>query len=156
MNLLGWALAATCASAVLYGLSGAFRGEHLLSVEESAVYNALHRSVWGAAVCWVIFACATGNGGLFHVNLCKILHTNQLYDFKVELLIEVKMFLLFAPGFINTLLSWSAFVPLSRLTYASYLVHLIVMYVFNLSRTRPFYVTDYAQVVVTLRTEHSC
>lgn len=152
MNLLGWALAATCASAVLYGLSGAFRGEHLLSVEESAVYNALHRSVWGAAVCWVIFACATGNGGLFHVNL----RFCTLINFKVELLIEVKMFLLFAPGFINTLLSWSAFVPLSRLTYASYLVHLIVMYVFNLSRTRPFYMTDYAQVVVTLRTEHSC
>lgn len=86
----------------------------------------------------------------------KILHTNQLQDFKVELLIEVKMFLLFAPGFINTLLSWSAFVPLSRLTYASYLVHLIVMNVFNLSKTRPFYMTDYAQVVVTLRTEHSC
>lgn len=79
-----------------------------------------------------------------------------LINFKVELLIEVKMFLLFAPGFINTLLSWSAFVPLSRLTYASYLVHLIVMNVFNLSRTRPFYMTDYAQVVVALRTEHSC
>jgi len=37
-------------------------------------------------------------------------------------------------GFVNSLLSWSAFVPLSRLTYAAYLVHPMVMiwYYFNL------------------------
>ena len=37
-------------------------------------------------------------------------------------------------GFINSLLSWSAFVPLSRLTYSAYLVHpiLIYWYYFNL------------------------
>lgn len=89
------------------------------------------------------------------INPSKILHTNQLLRLQSRVS-EVKMFLLFAPGFINTLLSWSVFVPLSRLTYASYLVHLIVMYVFNSSRTRPFYMTDYAQVGVTLRSEHSC
>ncbi|ESP03045.1 hypothetical protein LOTGIDRAFT_230482 [Lottia gigantea] len=30
-------------------------------------------------------------------------------------------------GFVNTILSWGAWIPLSRLTYAAYLIHLIVM-----------------------------
>ena len=37
-------------------------------------------------------------------------------------------------GFINKLLSWSGFVPLSRLTYAAYLVHPMVIEWFYNSR----------------------
>ncbi|ESP03047.1 hypothetical protein LOTGIDRAFT_157007 [Lottia gigantea] len=33
-------------------------------------------------------------------------------------------------GFVNTILSWGAWIPLSRLTYAAYLIHLIVLTVF--------------------------
>ncbi|XP_062576845.1 nose resistant to fluoxetine protein 6-like [Saccostrea cucullata] len=62
VNLGIWGVATACASAALYGLYDAFNG-HPLSNEVSSLYNALSRTVWGAAVCWVIFACATGNGG---------------------------------------------------------------------------------------------
>jgi len=37
-------------------------------------------------------------------------------------------------GFINTILSWKGFIPLSRLTYCAYLIHPIVMYYFYMSR----------------------
>jgi hypothetical protein len=65
VNLLGWAVAAASASAVLYGLYDTVKPVNPveLSKEVTALYNAVNRTVWGAAVCWVIFACATGNGG---------------------------------------------------------------------------------------------
>lgn len=34
------------------------------------------------------------------------------------------------PGLVNTILSWKAFIPLSRLTYAVYLVHPLVLWFF--------------------------
>ena len=62
VNLGAWALAAGAALAIVYGLHGPINDDPL-SNEISALYNATHRTVWGACVCWVIFACATGNGG---------------------------------------------------------------------------------------------
>ncbi|XP_062571953.1 LOW QUALITY PROTEIN: nose resistant to fluoxetine protein 6-like [Saccostrea cucullata] len=117
VNLLGWAVAAASACAVLYGIYDTVKPDQpvALSKEVTALYNALNRTVWGAAVCWVIFACATGNG-----------------------------------GYINTLLSWKAFVPLSRLTYCAYLVHPLVMYVYYFNRNFPFYLTDLDMVYTFL------
>ncbi|XP_061164514.1 nose resistant to fluoxetine protein 6-like [Saccostrea echinata] len=117
LNLLGWAVAAASACAVLYGIYDTVKPDQpvALSKEVAALYNALNRTVWGAAVCWVIFACATGNG-----------------------------------GYINTLLSWKAFVPLSRLTYCAYLIHPLVMYVYYLNRNFPFYLTDLDMVYTFL------
>lgn len=48
---------------MLYGVYDDFNGKPM-SVDVAALYNAVHKTVWGAAVCWVIFACATGNGGM--------------------------------------------------------------------------------------------
>ncbi|GFR89284.1 nose resistant to fluoxetine protein 6 [Elysia marginata] len=63
MNCLGWAVACSVALAVVYGLFEDTNG-HPISTEVAALYNALARIAWGAAVCWVIFACATGYGGV--------------------------------------------------------------------------------------------
>ncbi|XP_067662096.1 nose resistant to fluoxetine protein 6-like [Haliotis asinina] len=109
--LLGWCVATASALAVLYGLYDVNNG-HPVSVEVAAFYNAVHRSVWGACLCWVIFACATGYG-----------------------------------GFVNTLLSWSAFVPLGRLTYCAYLVHPIVMYIFFSSQHTLVHLSDINVVI---------
>ncbi|XP_064616085.1 O-acyltransferase like protein-like [Liolophura sinensis] len=104
--ILGWCSAAVVCLAVLYGLYGHTHG-HPLSVEASAVYNALHRTAWGAGLGWVVFACCTGYGGI-----------------------------------VNSFLSWKAFVPLARLTYMVYLIHLIVMYYFNTTSIGPIYASD--------------
>ena len=59
-------MAAGIALAVLYGLYDS-SGFPTLNVPVSAFYNATSRSAWGLAVCWVIVACATGNGGILQV-----------------------------------------------------------------------------------------
>ncbi|WAR03139.1 NRF6-like protein [Mya arenaria] len=45
-------------------------------------------------------------------------------------------------GFVNTLLSWKAFVPLSRLTYTAYLVHPALMMVYYAGKREAIYLTD--------------
>jgi len=53
-------------------------------------------------------------------------------------------------GFINTLLSWSAFVPLSRLTYAAYLVHPMLMLWYYCNLTTLIYVSSITMVMQSL------
>ena len=45
-------------------------------------------------------------------------------------------------GFVNSLLSWKGFIPLSRLSYCAYLVHPAVIYYSLLSQRQPIYMTD--------------
>ena len=106
VNLLLWTISAGIAIAILYGLYEEVNG-HPMSVNVAALYNTVHRTLWGACVCWVIFACATGNG-----------------------------------GYVNTFLSWKAFIPLSRLTYCAYLVHPIVIYYYINTAQRLIHFTD--------------
>ncbi|XP_069119737.1 nose resistant to fluoxetine protein 6-like [Argopecten irradians] len=114
LNLLCWLIAAGVACSVLYGLYGVMTGS-TISVPVASFYNTVNRAAWGACVCWVIFACATGNG-----------------------------------GFVNTLLSWKAFVPLSRLSYAAYLIHLVFIGVIVSTAQYPTYTTIINQVVFFL------
>ncbi|XP_013390848.1 nose resistant to fluoxetine protein 6 [Lingula anatina] len=102
----GWVVATACALAVVYGVYDVYQG-HPLSNDVGAFYNTMSRTVWGACVGWVIYACCTGYG-----------------------------------GFVNTLLSWGAFVPLGRLTYCAYLIHPIIMFVVYSVRERLIFVTD--------------
>ncbi|XP_060069288.1 nose resistant to fluoxetine protein 6-like [Ylistrum balloti] len=53
-------------------------------------------------------------------------------------------------GFVNTLLSWKAFVPLSRLSYAAYLIHLIFITVIESVNQYPTYISVINQVVFFL------
>ncbi|KAJ8316917.1 hypothetical protein KUTeg_004821 [Tegillarca granosa] len=115
VNLAGWVIAAGVACAILYGLYNPVNGEHILSRDVSALYNATSRTVWGACVCWVIVSCVTGHG-----------------------------------GFVNTILSWSALVPLSRLTYCAYLVHPVLMFWYYFSLRQPLYFTDMTMVYLCI------
>ncbi|CAG2247223.1 unnamed protein product [Mytilus edulis] len=62
LNLFGWLIAGVSACAVLYGVYEDVNGGRE-SREISSFYITVHRTVWGAAVAWVIFACAHGYGG---------------------------------------------------------------------------------------------
>ncbi|XP_060080527.1 O-acyltransferase like protein-like [Ylistrum balloti] len=108
LNLLIWAFVAALACVVLYGTYQESNG-HPMSVSIAAMYNALHKSLWGVCVSWVVFACVTGNG-----------------------------------GYVNTLLSWSPFVPLGRLTYCAYLVHPIIMAAYYKMLRQGVYATDFS------------
>ena len=49
-------------------------------------------------------------------------------------------------GPVNTLLSWKALVPLSRLTYCAYLIHILILYYFFFSQ-RSFFYLDNTNIV---------
>ena len=38
------------------------------SVATRTVHETLQRPLWALVVCWVIFACSTGNGGIYDHN----------------------------------------------------------------------------------------
>ncbi|OWF41722.1 nose resistant to fluoxetine protein 6-like [Mizuhopecten yessoensis] len=114
VNLVCWLVAAAVAMSVVYGLYDPVNG-HPLSIEVSALYNTTNRIAWGASLCWVIFACATGNG-----------------------------------GYVNTLLSWKAFIPLSRLTYCGYLIHPIIMFAFYFSHQTPIHFDIFTMIMYYL------
>ena len=46
-------------------------------------------------------------------------------------------------GILNTFLSWDFFVPLGRLTYANYLLHMVVIAIFYYTTFVQTYATDY-------------
>jgi hypothetical protein len=60
-------LAATLACMVLYGQHDDVNGNRFTR-EVGSLYITVHRTVWGACVAWVIFACANGYGGRYDKN----------------------------------------------------------------------------------------
>ncbi|KAK3087848.1 hypothetical protein FSP39_011445 [Pinctada imbricata] len=53
-------------------------------------------------------------------------------------------------GFVNTLLSWEGFVPLARLSYCVYLVHIFVFYAYIMDRRLPIYLDDLTGIYIFL------
>uniref|UniRef100_A0A0M3JDZ6 Nose resistant to fluoxetine protein 6 n=1 Tax=Anisakis simplex TaxID=6269 RepID=A0A0M3JDZ6_ANISI len=47
---------------------------------------------------------------------------------------------------VNSLLSWRAWIPLSRITFCAYLIHPILLQIYNLSRPHPFHFTTVYQM----------
>ncbi|KAK6631779.1 hypothetical protein RUM43_013843 [Polyplax serrata] len=53
-------------------------------------------------------------------------------------------------GWINSLLSWPAFLPFSRLTYCAYLVHPVIMFLTNYVMDGPFHMHNGVVVIIFL------
>lgn len=68
LNVFCWILSLTSFAVVLYSLAGIFHG-HYPSFLESALYNAISRPLWALALCWVIFSCMHGYGGMINTFL---------------------------------------------------------------------------------------
>ena len=51
-------------------------------------------------------------------------------------------------GFVNMFLSWNIFIPLARLTYMMYLVHVFVEIWAVVFRVRPIFVQDTTMVII--------
>ncbi|XP_042891509.1 nose resistant to fluoxetine protein 6-like [Penaeus japonicus] len=119
--LLGWLVAATIASLVIYGIAdynSLGRGDSffakVLPVWMAALYGGLGRGAWALALLWVVFACHTGYGGL-----------------------------------INEFLSHPSWQPLSRLTYSLYLVALPIQAMYMGYVPLPLYMDHTSTIVQT-------
>ncbi|XP_048360293.1 O-acyltransferase like protein-like [Sphaerodactylus townsendi] len=91
---LGW-LCAMLSMLMVVALAYTLEGPLDSYSPSIAIYQAVHRTIWAAAVGWIIFACEEGFG-----------------------------------GFIAWLLSWDIWAVVAKVSYACYLVHpmLILMY----------------------------
>ncbi|XP_060063191.1 O-acyltransferase like protein-like [Ylistrum balloti] len=68
VNFFIWIVATVVACLVVYGIYDAVNGKPI-DVGVAALFNSTSRTLWGACISWVIFACATGNGGFVNTIL---------------------------------------------------------------------------------------
>ena len=86
-----------------------------MGVSEYGAFFSLTKVTYSLSICWVIFACHYGYGGI-----------------------------------INRFLSASAFIPMTRISYASYLVHPVIMYTYNYAQEGLFHGTGLTLVIILM------
>ncbi|KAK3102399.1 hypothetical protein FSP39_011136 [Pinctada imbricata] len=132
---VGWCLAIAFGLGLVYcTYSENKKGGEPWSRDFRAAYESLGRPLWAACVAWVVFACHHGYGG----------KNNKMLSSLIE---QYKMMM---SGIVDSLLSWKGLVPLSRLSYAAYLVHPILMMVHVYSKRNLVYLNDYEIIYLFL------
>ncbi|XP_006815119.2 nose resistant to fluoxetine protein 6-like [Saccoglossus kowalevskii] len=106
LNIFIWCCAFAVALSIVYGVLTSVAGIRI-SQGAAVLYITIHRLVFSVCVGWVVFACATGNGGP-----------------------------------VNTILSWRIWLPLARMNYCAYLVHLVVIFIYTFSMKSLYYYSD--------------
>ena len=109
-----WVLAALTGCLVVYGLVPYQKDPaRLASTSERALYGGLHRLAWALSLAWVILACVKVRCFAIQELHCECDH----------LCLKSSWFSLQGRGGpVNSILSWSAWIPLARMSYAIYLV----------------------------------
>ncbi|XP_065335548.1 nose resistant to fluoxetine protein 6-like [Cloeon dipterum] len=89
----GWAVALICGYYSFFGPSEIAERGYKYQPHDSAVFGVLQPVLWSICLCWCIYACYTGYGGM-----------------------------------LNSFLSWKGFVVFSKLSYAFYMVQILLIF----------------------------
>lgn len=109
IQIIGWITAILLGAGSMFSIVVFYQTTYEFNNVESSIYTGCHRIAWSFFISWVITVCVTENSRKTIKTILKC----------VTILLELL-------AFINKFLSWKAFVPLSRLTYCSYLVNGII------------------------------
>ena len=114
-----WTVAFLVGCLVIYGLVPYQKDMTLAaSLPERAIYGGFHRLAWALALSWVILACIKG------ASIGTPAHSDGFWQPTISCIKG-------AGGPVNTILSWPAWVPLARMSFAIYLLHMSVMNTVN-------------------------
>lgn len=110
-------------------------------IKLSPVFAAAGWAIAGGLGMAVIYGLYDANRGASTPTMAASIAYNSLYTFTWAIAL---CWVVFAchygyGGFINDFLSWSFWVPLSRLTYSTYLFHPVVIYVYSFAQAVPFH-----------------
>jgi len=72
LNLVLWLISFISLLTIMLSTYSLNRGEKW-SPFISSLFAGLHRSVWSVCIGWIIFSCASGNGGIHYLNLYSII-----------------------------------------------------------------------------------
>ncbi|CAG5134516.1 unnamed protein product [Candidula unifasciata] len=64
-----WILSTVAGLTVVFGVHGDLSGTYQSNLLVATIYNATHRTIFGACICWIIVACTSGYGGPIHTFL---------------------------------------------------------------------------------------
>ncbi|PNF32655.1 hypothetical protein B7P43_G15059 [Cryptotermes secundus] len=160
----GWTLALLCMFSLVYGLL------HVqLGMLTSAAYAGLGHTAWALGLAWIVVACCTGYGGVVcagavsvpyeYVVIANVLsvQVHSLSTFSVQMLWLQVMRVhcacrccLCRGCIVNSLLSFRALLPLSRLTYCAYLTHPLIMVVTGFSMDGPLHLHNLLVLILYL------
>lgn len=140
--IVGWMLASAVGLSVLFGM--AYYADPKVNISDGVriSYGVLHRLAWSCFVTWLIFVCINGYGGMWN-RWCLPKHKYHISNYIIRN--YIKFFILSWLGFINRFLSWKMFIPLGRLTYVVYLIHLNYLTVYHSYLRKPYYYTHTTQ-----------
>ena len=101
------------------------------------MYTSLRRLLMALGMAFLVFVCCSKQGG------------NGIFTLTID---NDQLFL--TSGFMNTFLSWKAFIPLGKLTYVCYLIHPLVIYYGEYSRSTHIHVLTSTMVSPNVKLTH--
>ncbi|ETE66744.1 Nose resistant to fluoxetine protein 6, partial [Ophiophagus hannah] len=130
---IGW-LCALISMSMVIALAYTLEGSHGFYSPVVAIYQAVHRMLWATAVGWIIFAFFSSVKKVLRMTFmpskkyspsaimhCKGYKAPEVRGKHIDLAIR----------FINTILSWSVWTVVARISYACYLVHPMMILLYN-------------------------
>ena len=116
------------------------KGAEEWSLAGRVAYGMFERLLWGLALAWVTYACHFGGGGMYNMHFLSPHKGPWKFSFSKRLFFWASLALstrgipqtgliTFYPllGLVQRFLSAKYWIPLSRLTFNVYLIHIIVI-----------------------------